>query len=1406
MASTSGRRILTCGDIDGDLERVYSDVVKQEAVHGKFDMLFAVGKFLPANQTKGTGLQAYVSGEKTAPIKTFFIDSESGIFCSSAAKGRMLGRTNIEYLGAYGVREIGGLKIGFLSGRQAPEDRYDEEHMFDDGLPKHTPEGYYTKAIVEYMKSQDGPIDVLLTSEWPHGMNGNCSKNTFDPDPDLNVTSTGVAEIAAILEPRFHIFSLANRFYRRQPYQSRSGHICRPIGLGKIGEKGVDHKALHALIIVPFKGCKREGLMRGIEDATPCPYEVKRVEKPIPTDRKRVLEESDAHIAKYIKSEASPGHILRQVNDKWVLDISFGEGRSFSIETGEVARRAGGSVMVCDGDTRVLCTACANTEPLDEIDGRGPPLSVDYKERYSAIGATAGGFVKRDPIFCTDHEVLVCRLTDRPLRPLLPETWNYDTQVMMYVMSYDEVNPPEPLAVTGALASILLSDIPIKEPIAGISISLMVDGRYVINPSVLERKNAKLSLMCSGTSEAILTIEASANFATEKEILSGVDVAHEAIKVICAGLKALQLKAGKEKRDTQSIEVPRELSAIIDRLYGKRVDKLLKELEKVPAAEHEALIQDLEREAISELGPAEEGQHKVFKFFSKDVHIVFQRLCCTRMLTLLKTSGRRIDGRAAEQVRKLEIVSHYLPTPHGSVLFTQGGLQTIGTCTLGDSSSQQRVESIVNTHRKRFYVQHFTPPLSTGEARKTEKPDFSKQRFEICDADCAERALTPSIPDSHDFSYTIRTESFMTESKGSTAVAAVCGCTLAMIDAGVPLAQNVAAVSVGLLDIDDGIATSEGILVSDLSDVELGVGKMDMKISGSLDGISSLQLDVRNKGVSVSLFEDALKQGRKARIQVLEDIRKHVDELEHRNLPDNVPKILKFKIPPEIKGKVIGPGGANLRKLISEFNLKNIILDDDNNVEVTSMDDAINNTVKMIIDDVAHAAQECGGGGGSAYGKAFTADLPRCSVDIPISAKGKIIGRGGANVRALVEEFSLIDVKVHEDGRVDIIGGTEENRYAAKEKVSRLASGTGGEAHGLNPDLIVEIQKSNVGKLIGKRGVNVRKMVEDFGMQDIRVRHSTTENVGIVELYGGTEDNRERLADHIQAVDLGTASADADPAMPDNSSFNDHDGEGMMGVELSKDEQHVDEDWSNVNFDGTPMDVEQENYEEPLNGASLGDYDVPISDMGGGDGYPGETSIRPTVSSLGGPSRFAASRGERQTNGHRDGESPNRGWVDSANSVGQSTFLQGLEKRGGIGGSRQLSGVLPPLNSALKKTTSSQAALDARHIAEGVAAQLNRVGNSNSNSSSGIAPTPPFMQDKTSSRNASFSAIHTQPYKVQVQMELAELCPGDEKTFADLDTIKRRVVRDQAAVFQLSVEEYPNGDVVVTRPAGEDAY
>jgi len=589
-------------------------------------------------------------------------------------------------------------------------------------------------------------------------------------------------------------------------------------------------------------------------------------------------------------------------------------GRQMTFETGKIARQAGGSVLVTYGETVILSTACAAPTGSDEIDFL--PLRVDYVEKFSAAGKTLGGFIKREgrP---KEREILTCRLIDRPLRPMFEEGYYNETQLLAYVLSYDGQHSPEPLAICAASAALTLSEIPLKKPVAAVRVG-MINDNFVINPTVTEQKESVLDLVIAGTEDAILMIEGYADYLSEEQVLQAVEEGHSAIKVICEKLSDWQKVLGKPKMKDCFRVPPKELHADIEKLCAGRMEKLVRIKDKKERTDG---IDAVKEEVMSVLFPAA-GEPK---YNLADSKIAFKQFTAKCMRDMILQDKVRPDGRNSQEIRPIDIELDLLHRTHGSVLFTRGETQTIAVCTLGGGQMAQRFEHLEEEGEQHFYLQYSFPPFCVGEVGRIGAPG----RREIGHGKLAERSLEPLIPPRENFPYTIRVESNITESNGSSSMASVCGGCLAMMRAGVPVKRPVAGIAMGLI-LDD---EEHYAVLSDILGMEDALGDMDFKISGDHEGITAFQLDIKIEGITPKIMQVALNQAKQGRTHILNKMLEACPK-SSESLSQHAPRIDMVRIKPSQIGTIIGPGGKMIRE-IQETSGAELNIDDDGLVSIT---------------------------------------------------------------------------------------------------------------------------------------------------------------------------------------------------------------------------------------------------------------------------------------------------------------------------------------------------------------------------------------------------------------------------------------------------------------------------------------
>ena len=597
-------------------------------------------------------------------------------------------------------------------------------------------------------------------------------------------------------------------------------------------------------------------------------------------------------------------------------DVQIGR-HSLSIETGKLAKQADGSVIVRMGDTMVLVTACRAANPREGIDFL--PLTVDYKEYTYASGRIPGGFFKREgkP---TEKEVLTSRLIDRPIRPLFADGWRYESQIIALTISADTDHDSDVLAITGAGAALALSSIPVKKTVAGVRVGL-INGDFVVNPTFAERKQSVLDLIVAGTSDAIVMVEAGAQEVDEEQVIGALEAAHAAIKDIVAAIDDLAKTAGKPAFDHGYVPIDAAFEREVEeKAYSRLADamRIRDKLANYGSVDQvlAELIASFPDEAVEQKADAK----KVFKSLKEKV---------TRDEILER--GQRLDGRKFDEIRPIWIETTVLPRVHGSAVFTRGETQALVSATLGTSDDQQKIETVEGETYRRFMLHYNFPPFSVGEVQFMRGPG----RREIGHGALAERALAPMIPSEETFPYTIRVVSDILESNGSSSMASVCGGSLAMMDAGVPLKAPVAGVAMGLVMNEE---TGKWAVLTDIAGAEDHYGDMDFKVAGSREGITALQMDIKIAGVTMEIMRQALAQAKKGRLEILDKMQEAIAS--HRSdVSRYAPRIVTIKIPVDKIRDVIGPGGKMIRSIIERTGVK-IDVEDNGTVNVASADEA----------------------------------------------------------------------------------------------------------------------------------------------------------------------------------------------------------------------------------------------------------------------------------------------------------------------------------------------------------------------------------------------------------------------------------------------------------------------------------
>ena len=618
--------------------------------------------------------------------------------------------------------------------------------------------------------------------------------------------------------------------------------------------------------------------------------------------------------------------------DKKTYKLNAGN-EIITVETGEVARQAGGSVLISKGDTTLLVTA---TRSKDVKEGQDFfPLTVDYIEKFYSTGKFPGGFIKRESKPSTE-EVLISRLIDRPIRPLFPEGFFNGVHIVVNVISFDGVNMPEDIATVGVSFALGLSDIPFAGPVAGVTVGY-INGEYVLNPKGEDRENTKIYLSVAGTKSAVTMVEAGSSEVTEEEMLGAIIFGHDNIKKLCEEQENILNELNIEKMEFVAPVADERVRNFLDQYVGELKEAILVpgKLEKYEAIDklEESLLEVFkfnmakeimsreltEEEKLAELIGASKTKSldtlvKEFKNYYHDLEKKIVR-------ELIIFDKYRADGRKIDEIRPLDAKVDILKMPHGSALFTRGETQALVTATLGSKEDEQIIDGIEGEYTKKFFLHYNFPPFSVGEAGFMRAPG----RRELGHGNLAERALKAVMPSIDDFPYTVRVVSEITESNGSSSQASICGGSLALMAAGVPIKGTVAGIAMGLIKEGDDFT-----VLTDIQGLEDHLGDMDFKVAGTREGITAIQMDIKIEGITREIMEIALKQAHSARMHIIDVMEKAIPE-PRKELHANAPKIINLKISPNKIAALIGPAGKTIKAIIEETEVK-IDVDDDGRI------------------------------------------------------------------------------------------------------------------------------------------------------------------------------------------------------------------------------------------------------------------------------------------------------------------------------------------------------------------------------------------------------------------------------------------------------------------------------------------
>lgn len=619
--------------------------------------------------------------------------------------------------------------------------------------------------------------------------------------------------------------------------------------------------------------------------------------------------------------------------EKSVFSIDWA-GRELTVEVGQLAKQANGAALIRYGETAVLSTATASKE-AKSVDFF--PLTVNYEERLYAVGKIPGGFIKREgrP---SEKAILASRLIDRPIRPLFPDGFRNEVQVVSIVMSVDQNCSSEMAAMFGSSLALSISDIPFEGPIAGVIVG-RVDGKFIINPTVEEMEKSDIHLTVAGTKDAINMVEAGADEVSEETMLEAIMFGHEEIKRLIAFQEEIVEKVGKENREIQLYEIDSELEQEVRSMCGKSLISAIQVEEKHA---REDAIQAVREEVLADFSERETADEDLLK----QVKQVLDNLVKEEVRRLITVDKVRPDGRKPDEIRPLYSEVQLLARTHGSGLFTRGQTQALSICTLGALGDVQILDGLGIEESKRFMHHYNFPHFSVGETGPIRAPG----RREIGHGALGERALEPVIPSEVEFPYTIRLVSEVLESNGSSSQASICASTLAMMDAGVPIKAPVAGIAMGLVKSDEHYT-----ILTDIQGMEDHLGDMDFKVAGTENGITALQMDIKIKGLSREILEEALHQAKDGRLHILDVMKATISE-PRKQLSPYAPKIVTLHINPDKIRDVIGPSGKQINKIIEETGVK-IDIEQDGTVFIASADEQMNQKAKKIIEDLVREVE-----------------------------------------------------------------------------------------------------------------------------------------------------------------------------------------------------------------------------------------------------------------------------------------------------------------------------------------------------------------------------------------------------------------------------------------------------------------
>jgi len=720
-------------------------------------------------------------------------------------------------------------------------------------------------------------------------------------------------------------------------------------------------------------------------------------------------------------------------------------GGTLIIETGKFAGQASAAVTVRYGDTVVLVTTCISDEPREGTDFL--PLTVDYEERLYAAGKIPGGFIRREgrP---SQEATLASRLTDRPLRPLLPKGWRNDIQLIITVLSADQENDPDILAVIGSSAALSISEVPFEGPVSAVHIGYIND-ELVLNPTLAQLEDSRLDLVVASTKQAVVMIESGGQEVSEEIVVKAIKFGHEANQDIIKLQEQLQQACGKPKVEAPTSEVNPEIVSAIASLVNGKISQALSQPEK---PQREQALSNLREELVESLRES---------FSEGDVLSAYEAKVKDELRSNILDRAQRLGTRSLTEVRPLGCQVGLLPRTHGSALFTRGRTQVLTITTLGSTRKEQQLDGLGIEETKRFMHHYNFPPFSNGEVKRV----GTTGRREIGHGALAERAIIPVLPEDKDFPYTIRLVSEVLSSSGSTSMASVCASSLSLMDAGIPIKRAVAGVAMGLITRDNG----DHAILTDIEGIEDAYGDMDFKVAGTAEGITALQLDIKLKGIGLEILEKALSQAKEARLFILETMQQTISS-SRPEVSHYAPRMHKIMIAPDKIGTVIGPGGKTIRSIVAETKAT-VDVDNDGTVLIGSPDEEAARKAIEIIESLTRDVEV----GGIYAGKvvrlmnfgAFVEILPGKEGLVHIS---ELADHRVASVEDVVKVGDEITVKVIE---IDHLGRINLSRRALLEKLSHMPGATVKDS--LSPDYPFKKQRETRSSHLPKRPLNGKR-------------------------------------------------------------------------------------------------------------------------------------------------------------------------------------------------------------------------------------------------------------------------------------------------------------------------------------------